>query len=106
IALTIALFVGAVGIYSGSAAAGTLAILIFVAGICVAVIAVVTLLAGLNYVFQTGMLALVIGIALTLLGLGSDQASAYTAGVSLIVAGAAVTLVMLKFQQRLIFTVM
>ncbi len=105
-AATAGLFVGAFALYGATAFSSILAVLLGVAGILTAVGALLTLGIGLNYIFQSGALATTIGTVLIVVGLLSNKAAPYTIGVSLVVLGVAVTLVALKFQQRLIFTIM
>lgn len=105
-ALTAGLFIGAYGLYGGSALTSVLALLLGVFGVVAGALTVMLAGISLNYLFQTGWIALVLGVPLILLGLATGRAAPYTAGVSLVVLGTAVTLVMLRFQQRLIFTTM
>jgi putative ABC transport system permease protein len=106
IVVTVGLFSGAVALYGGTAVASVLAVLLGAGGVVLAVTSIVTLGIGLNRIFQSGALAVTFGAVLIIVGLALDQGAPYTLGVSLVVLGISVTLVMLRFQQRLIFTAM
>ncbi len=106
IVLTIVLFVAASGLYGTSAVSSVIAVLLGTAGVCAAAGAIFTLFFALNRMFQVGFLAIVIGLLLVLLGLATWRAEAYTSGVSLIILGVALTLVMLEFPPRPVFTTM
>jgi putative ABC transport system permease protein len=101
-----ALFLGMRALYGNTAFASILAVLLAVAGVLVAATTIVTAAVGLNRIFQSGAISLVIGIVLVIVGLIAYQEAPYALGVSLVVLGVALTLVMLRFQQRLIFSVM
>jgi putative ABC transport system permease protein len=97
---------GTTALYGNTAFASILAVLLAVAGVLIAATAIVTAAVGLNRIFQTGALATIIGVTLVAVGLIAYQEAPYALGVSLVVLGVALTLVMLRFQQRLIFSVM
>lgn len=106
IGLTGALFAGAVSLYGSGAAGGVIAVLLGTLGAGAAIGAVVTLGVGLNRLFQTGAIALVVGGALVVVGFATWRAVAYMGGVSLIVIGGALTLVLVRLPQRPIYTAM
>jgi putative ABC transport system permease protein len=103
---TVMLFVAAFAVYGSNSVAGVIAVLLGVAAICAAVLAVVAIGLGLNRIFQTGAMALIVGAALVVIGLISWQGAAYAAGISLLFIGAALTLVMLRVPARPVFTTM
>jgi len=106
IGLTGALFAGAVALYGSGVAGGVIAVLLGTLGVCAAIGSVVTLGIGLNRLFQTGAIALVVGVVLLVVGLMTWRAVAYMGGVSLLVLGGALTLVMMRLPQRPVFTTM
>ncbi|MDP9235951.1 MAG: FtsX-like permease family protein [Chloroflexota bacterium] len=106
ILITVGLFVAAFALYGGTPLASVLAVLVGVAGVLLAMTSIVSLGIALNRTFQSGALAVILGIVLIIVGLLSNRGAPYALGISLVVLGASVTLVMLKFQQRLIFTAM
>jgi putative ABC transport system permease protein len=105
VALVIALFSAASAVYEDdSVVRGVLAVLMGIAGGFVAAAAVLTALLGLGRVFQVGALAIVLGVPLILLGFASDLMAPYAAGATLLVLGAAMTLVMVGGRPRPVFT--
>jgi putative ABC transport system permease protein len=104
--LAFVLYLGTMALYGNTAFASVLAVLLGVAGVLIAATSVVTAAVGLNRIFQSGALAIVLGVVLVVAGLISYQGAPYALGISLVVLGVALTLVMLRFQQRLIFSVM
>jgi putative ABC transport system permease protein len=106
VVLTIVSFVLASAMYGSSPVASVLAVLLGTAGICFVVGAVFTALFALNRMFQIGFIAAILGVLLIAVGLLTWRAEAYTAGVSLVIMGGALTLVMLRFSSRAVFTTM
>ncbi len=98
------LFVVAVSIYGSSAVAGVASVLLFVAGLFVAVLALVCLGLGLSRIFQGGAIALIVGAAIMLLGIVFEQGGPYAGGFTLVTLGIALTLVMLRVPARPVFT--
>lgn len=105
-ALVVVCFMAADAIYGTSAAGGVLAVLLGVIGGTFAVSAFVTLLLGLNYIFQAGTMAMVLGALLIVLGLHWEQAAPYAGGITLALLGLALTLVQLGAPNRPVFTTM
>lgn len=106
VALVIACFMGAAAMYGTSAAGGVLAVLLGVIGGTLAVSAFVTLLVGLNYIFQAGTMAMVLGALLMIIGLQTGLAAPYAGGITLALLGLALTLVQLGAPNRPVFTTM
>ncbi len=100
------MFMGAVAIYGSSGAASVVAVLLAVAGIGAAALTVVAAGLGFNRIFQTGALSIVVGSVLIIVGFASNLASPYGIGLTLVLLGSALTLVMLRFAQRAVFTTM
>ena len=99
------LFTAAGAIYDDSSVIrGVPAVLLGIAGGFVAAGVVVSALLGLGRLFQLGALCLVLGAPLILIGLASDQMFPYAGGATLLLLGVTLTLVMIGFKPRPVFT--
>jgi hypothetical protein len=101
-----AMFMSANGIYGSSAVASVVAVLLGVIGIAAGAAALVMAGLGLNRIFQTGALSIVVGSLLIVVAFATNKAAPYGIGVTLVLLGTALTLVMLRFAQRAVFTTM
>jgi putative ABC transport system permease protein len=100
------MFMGSVGIYGSSGVASVIAVLLATAAIGVGTLAVVAAGIGLNRIFQMGTLSMVVGALLIVVAFATNQASPYGIGLTLVLLGTALSLVMLRIPPRPAFTTM
>jgi putative ABC transport system permease protein len=104
LALSSLFYIAGVSIYGSSSAAGVAAVLLFVAGVMVSVAALVIAFTGFFRIFQLGGLSILLGIPLMALGLATELAFPAGVGMSLMIAGAALTAIQVGVPERLAAT--
>ncbi len=104
-ALGVGAFFAAGAVY-GSAAGGVLAVVLGIIGGIAVVACAVAALAFLNNVFQTGPIATIAGVLLMLLGIATERAFPFGAGMTLLAVGLALLVQSLGAPSRPVFSVM
>lgn len=82
LALSSIFYIAGVSIYGSGTAAGVAAVLLFIVGVMVSIVALVIAFSGFFRIFQVGGLAVLIGVPLIPIGIAVGQAFPFGAGVS------------------------
>ncbi len=95
---------GGIVIYGSSFAGSVASVLLVMLGVLIAIAAIVVVMSGFLRMFQLGGLSLLLGVPLMLLGLSTGTAFTFGAGMSLLIAGVAMTSIQVGAPRRLAST--